>query len=296
MTVAEAIRQAAERLAATSDTARLDAELLMAHALDMARSDMLLRAMRDDAPAEFAALVERRAAHEPVAYIVGCQEFYGLDLIVSPGVLIPRGDSETLIEAARAHFANRAPRRILDLGTGSGALLLAALTAWPNAVGIGIDNSFAAVCVALENSLRLGVNPRPETADLLAAPTGISAVGRDGRARFRQASWKEPGWADGYEPFDLILCNPPYVEDGADLDPDVREYEPGEALFAGPDGLNDYRILIPQLPQLLAPEGVGVLEIGHKQADSVGEIARDAGFAVEIRRDLANRPRALVLT
>ncbi len=295
MGVSVALRQAAAKLAAASDTARLDAELLMAHALGVSRSDMLLRSMGDPVPEGFDALVQRRAKQEPVAYIIGRQEFCGLDLAVTHDVLIPRGDSETLIDAAGDRFDAAGPQRILDLGTGSGALLLAALVRWPGAVGVGIDRSFAAVLVALENSLRLGINQRPEASDLAQAPPGISAVGRLGRAQFRQVSWRERGWATNYEPFDLILCNPPYVEDDAELDPDVRDYEPASALFAGPEGLDDYRILIPQLRALMRENGVAIFEIGHRQAESVEAIARENGFAVELRRDLADRPRALVL-
>ncbi len=273
-TVAQAIRAAAERLAATSDTARLDAELLMAHALGMSRSDMLLRAMREPAPPAFARLVERRAGREPLAYIVGCQEFYGLQLAVGPAVLIPRGDSETLIEAAREILSERPPQRILDLGTGSGALLLAALSVWPEAQGIGIDASPAAVQVAMANA-----------AALMPAAD----------CRVLVADWREEGGLGALGRFDLILCNPPYVEDAAALDPDVRDHEPGSALFAGPEGLDDYRVLIPQLPALLAPGGSAVVEIGHRQAESVGTIARESGLAPVLRRDLAGRPRALIL-
>ena len=135
MTAGEAIRAAAERLAAISDTARLDAEVLMAHAFAVSRSDLLLRHMRDPEPAGFAALVERRATSEPVAYIVGHQDFFGLTLAVSPAVLIPRGDSEVLVEAALA--ARPDAVRVLDCGTGSGALLLAVLANIPGAKGIG---------------------------------------------------------------------------------------------------------------------------------------------------------------
>ncbi len=273
-TVAAAIRTATERLAAVSDTARIDAELLMAHALGMARSDMLLRAMRDPAPASFTALVDRRAAHEPVAYITGQQAFYGLEMAVTHAVLIPRGDSETLIEAAREAFTDRPPTRILDLGTGSGALMLAALSLWPDAEGVGIDASPAAVAVAAANADRL-----------------MSHV----RFRLIVADWRDSGWADALGAFDLILCNPPYVEDTAKLDADVRDHEPASALFAGPEGLDDYRTLIPQLPALLAPGGVAVIEIGHEQADAVAAIARRSGFTSMLRRDLARRPRALIL-
>ncbi len=272
--VAATIRAATDRLAATSDTARLDAELLMAHALGLSRSDMLLRAMRDTAPPDFARMIERRAAHEPVAYIVGRQEFYGLQLAVTPAVLIPRGDSETLIEAAREVLSDHPPQRILDLGTGSGALLLAALSLWPVAQAIGIDAS-------------------PEAAQVAGANASALMPGAD--CRVLVADWRAEGGLGELGRFDLILCNPPYIEDAAMLDPDVRDHEPPSALFAGPEGLDDYRVLIPQLPALLAPGGIAVFEIGHRQAESVGAIARESGLDPMLRRDLAGRPRALIL-
>lgn len=273
MRVGEAIREATQRLSATSDTARLDAELLMAHALGVSRSGLLLRHMRDAVPEGFQALVERRAAHEPVAHITGSQEFYGRDFVVGPQVLIPRGDSETLIDTA-LEVAPRA-ERVLDLGTGSGALLITALLELESASGIGIDASEAALEVARNNAQTLGL---------------IGA-----QARFRLRDWNEEGWADGLGTFDLILANPPYVEDAADLDPDVREYEPAGALFAGKEGLDDYRVLVPQLGKLLVPGGIAIVEIGHTQAEPVGKIAQSSEFAVEIRPDLANRPRCAVL-
>ena len=272
MTVGEAIRAAAERLAATTDTARLDAELLMAHALGMSRSDMLLRAMRDPAPEGFAALIERRASHEPVAYITGTAEFYGLTLAVTPATLIPRGDSETLIDAA-LELAGEAGRAI-DLGTGSGALLLALLANRAGWHGVGVDAS----------------------ADALAAAQGnAAALGLADRSAWHHRDWHAPGWADDLGTFDLILCNPPYVEAGAALDAQVRQYEPASALFAGPEGLDDYRVLIPQLGKLLSPGGDAIFEIGHAQAEAVSAIAAAAGFTPSLRHDLAGRPRALIL-
>ena len=272
MTAGEAIRAAAERLSAISDTARLDAEVLMAHAFGVSRSDLFLRHMRDPEPAGFAALVERRAASEPVAYIVGNQDFFGLTLAVSPAVLIPRGDSEVLVEAALAARPN--VKRVLDCGTGSGALLLAVLANLPGASGIGIDRSPEALAVARGN----------------AETTGLAD-----RAEMRMADWNQADWSAGLGQFDLILANPPYVEETAELAPSVRAYEPSGALFAGIEGLDAYRVLIPQLPDLLAQGGAALIEIGHAQAEPVTAIARGAGFTCRLHHDLGGRPRVLEL-
>mgnify|MGYP003144279314 FL=1 len=275
MTIADAIRAAAERLSATSDTARLDAELLMAHVLGVSRSQLLLLQMRDEAAphaAGFDRLVERRAAHEPVAHLLGVQEFFGLEFAVTPDTLIPRGDSETIVQAALDCAAQDA--RVLDMGTGSGALLLAFLHERPGARGVGIDASAAALAVASANGQRLGLAKR---------------------AQFVQANWLESGWEHDLGRFDLVLCNPPYVESDANLDPDVREFEPATALFAGPEGLDDYRAIVPQLGKLLVPGGVAIFEIGAGQAEAVGAIASESGFAAQTRRDLADRPRAMIL-
>ena len=271
-TISEALREAAARLSATSDTARLDAELLMAHAIGVYRSDLLLRHARDPVPLDFAGLINRRAAREPVAHILGEQEFYGRPFRVSAATLIPRGDSEVLVEAALA--LSPLPARVLDLGTGSGALLLSVL-AEGTAEGVGTDRSAAALEVARENANRLGL---------------------EDRARFELRDWHEARWADDLGQFDLVLCNPPYVESDAELDPDVRDYEPASALFAGVDGLDDYRALMPQLARLLTGDGVVIFEIGAAQADAVTALAAAEGYAVTLRRDLAGRARALVMT
>lgn len=270
MTIAQALREATARLAPTSDTARLDAEVLMAHALGCSRSDVLLRHMTGEAPASFTALIERRTAHEPVAYITGSQEFYGLDLTVSPAVLIPRGDSETLIEAAREALADTRPKRIIDLGTGSGALLLAALSLWPDAEGVGVERSAQALAIARANGAR-------------HAPT----------AQFIAGDWTRPGWSDDLGRFDLVLANPPYVEDAADLAPSVRAHEPAQALFAGAEGLDDYRVLIPQIPALLGDGGLAMVEIGWTQSDAVMALAHAAGLSAMLHHDLGGRPRAV---
>lgn len=270
--VAETLRHAAATLAAVSDTARLDAEVLMAHALGATRSDMLLRHMRDAAPDIFAALAARRMRHEPVAYITGHQEFYGRDFRVTPDVLIPRGDSETVVETA--FNAVSAPRRVLDCGTGSGALLLSVLAERAGAEGIGVDRSPAALAVAADNAARLGLGER---------------------AQMLLRDWDRPGWRDGLGQFDLILANPPYVEDDAPLAQSVRGYEPAGALFAGPEGLDAYRVLLAQFPELMTRDGVAVVEIGATQADAVEVIAADAGFVSTLHRDLGGRPRAVLI-
>jgi len=166
------------------------------------------------------------------------------------------------------------PRRVLDMGTGSGALLLTVLAERPQAHGIGIDASPGAIDVATENAIRLNAA---------------------GNAAFHVRDWREAGWAEDLGTFDFIMCNPTYVEADAQLDPDVRDYEPSTALFAGRDGLDDYRVLIPQIGKLLSDDGIAILEIGYTQAEAVTKLAETAGFAVEIRNDLANRPRCVVL-
>lgn len=269
-TVAEAIRDATQILGAGTDTARRDAEFLMAQALGTSRSDLFLHRMAEVMPPAFSGLVARRVLHEPVAYIRGFQEFFGLDFTVSPAVLIPRGDSETLVEAA----LNARPdaRRVLDCGTGSGALLLAVLNELPLATGIGIDRSEPALAVARDNAVRLGLSSR----------STLSA-----------ADWTAPGWAQAFGLFDLVLANPPYIEDAASLDPDVRDHEPAEALFAGPDGLDAYRALVPQLPGLLAGKGVALVEIGATQAAAVTAMGAAAGLSAQLHLDLAGRPRVI---
>ncbi|WP_375382112.1 peptide chain release factor N(5)-glutamine methyltransferase [uncultured Sphingomonas sp.] len=269
-TIRHAVTAAAARFG-FSHTPRLDAELLMAHALGTTREAVLLSRLDDPAPSGFAALADRRAACEPVAYITGTRAFWTIDLAVGPGVLIPRADTETLIEAAVAHFAGTpGPRTVLDLGTGSGALLLAALAEWPETRGVGIDASDAALAIAGDNARRLGV------AD---------------RVAIRHGDWAGTGQA-----FDLILCNPPYVVDSATLPDEVVRFEPASALFAGPDGLDDYRLIAPALRPQIAPGGVACIEIGAGQGETAAALFRAQGLSVAVRRDLAGRDRCLVVT
>ena len=271
-TIGERLRIAAAELAEVSPSARFDVELLMAAALGVSRSELLLRHMQGAVPRGFDRLHRRRLAHEPVAYILGSAEFYGLEFCVTPAVLIPRADSETLIDAAIAAFTDQPPRRVLDCGIGSGALLLAALAQWPEATGVGIDCSVEALAVASENARRLGL---------------------DRRAQLRERNWDSTGWAADLGWFDLVLANPPYVEIDAPLARGVRDHEPAGALFAGADGLDAYRVLVPQLPALLAPGGVALVEIGSRQAEAVMALAADSGLSADLRHDLAGKPRAL---
>lgn len=271
LSVRAALNAGASRLAPHSDTPRLDAELLMAYALGVEREALLLVAGDRQAPAAFENLVTRREAGEPVAYITGRRGFWTIDLEVGPGVLVPRPDSETLIEAALSHFGAHGPKRIIDLGTGPGTLLLAALDQWPKATGVGVDSSQAALDFARRNAERLGLS---------------------GRAAFRQGDWAEAI----EERFDLILCNPPYVESGADLPRDVAEWEPAEALFAAADGLSEYRRLAPEIPRLLAPGGLACLELGAGQRDQVARLFDGAGLTLSSLRDLKNIERCLLLS
>jgi release factor glutamine methyltransferase len=267
--IRHALAAATRQLALVTPTARLDAELLMAHALAATRDALLLRHLDDPVPPAFAPLLARRMTHEPIAYITGTRDFWTIDLRVGPGALVPRADSETLLEAALDHFANAAPRTILDLGTGPGSLLLAALDQWPGATGLGIDASEAALVYARANAERLGLA---------------------GRARFAIGDW-----ARGIDArFDLVLANPPYIGTAEALPAEVRDHEPAEALFAGPDGLDEYRAIVPVLPRLLAAGGAAILEIGATQADAVAALVTAAGLAPSLRRDLAGLPRAIV--
>ena len=254
-----------------------DARILLAHALG--RPGERLYGLEDlpvdgAEAARFARMITRRQAREPVSRIVGWRGFWDLELELGPATLDPRPDSETLVEAVQAGFPDRHARlSILDLGTGTGCLLLAALRLYPRATGLGIDLSDACVTVARNNAGRHGL------AD---------------RARFRAGNWCR-GIEDRFE---VILCNPPYVASGtiATLEPEVAVHDPALALDGGSDGLGCYRELAPQLARRLADGGRVFLEIGHDQRDGVAQIALDAGLApLAVRRDLAGRDRCLVL-
>jgi release factor glutamine methyltransferase len=271
MTIRDALKAAAAQLESVSATPKLDAELLTAHALGISRDQLLLNGLEGPVPPGLDALVRRRLAHEPIAYITGWRDFWTLTLAVGAGVLVPRPDSEILIEAAIAHFSHRPPTQILDLGTGSGALLLAALSHWSDAKGLGVDRSPAA---------------------LTYARTNADACGLGDRASFVEGNWGRS--LDGQ--FDLILCNPPYIRADASLPPDVAGHEPQAALYAGVDGLADYRVLTQDIPRLLAPDGCACLELGFDQAEAVERLFDLGDVQIDLFQDLGGRDRCLRLT
>jgi release factor glutamine methyltransferase len=262
--------------AAGIEDARSEAWLLLAAATGRSRAELIAGAAPPMSPVEeerLEALAARRLAREPMAYILGTREFWSLPLQVTPAVLVPRPESETVVEAALAEIADRAaPLRILDLGTGSGCLLLALLSELPQASGLGVDRSAAALAIAGTNAERLGLAER--------------------------AAFREGDWGRGLEDrFDLIVSNPPYVArtDRESLAPEVRAFEPEGALFAGPDGLSAYHALAPDCARLLADDGVVLLEIGQGQGVSVAGIMRQHGLAlVASRPDLAGIERCLI--
>jgi release factor glutamine methyltransferase len=263
--------------AACVESPRLEARLLLGHAIGLRAEDLLRdpgRPVPPEAAARFADLLRRRLEHVPVAHLLGEREFWSLPFRVSPATLIPRPDSEALIEAAVAAFPDRgAVRNILDLGTGTGCLLLAALTEFPWAAGLGVDLVPEAAALAAENARRLGLAGR---ARFIAGEWGAALAGR----------------------FDLVLCNPPYVESAAipALMPEVARHEPASALDGGPDGLGAYRAVLQGLAALLAPGGRAVLELGEGQRSAVGSLAERRGFRVfACGRDLGGVERALVI-
>jgi release factor glutamine methyltransferase len=261
--------------AAGFDTPVLDARLIVQHALGIGWDTLYLKEdqpLTEDERARLEAELTRRIAHEPVSRIVGRRHFWTLDLAVSPDTLDPRADTESLIETVVAAIPERSqPLRILDLGTGTGAILLALLAEYPNAAGLGVDLSEGALDVARINAESHGLGAR--------------------------ASFAAGRWADGLAgPFDVIVSNPPYIESGdlAGLAPEVREHDPVLALDGGADGLDAYRAIVPAIPALLSSGGFVVLEIGAGQADAVTRIACENGLApIGRRADLGGIERAL---
>ncbi|MCE2563864.1 peptide chain release factor N(5)-glutamine methyltransferase [Komagataeibacter sp. FNDCF1] len=252
-----------------------EARLLAAHAAGTDLAGLLrIDVLDDTAHAMFTRVLARRLNHEPMAYITGQAGFWSLDLAVSPATLIPRADSETLIEAVLHHLPDRTrPLRVLDIGTGTGCLVLAVLAEYPHATGIGTDINPQAARLAACNAMRNGLGSRCMTLCC--------------------------NWADATGgPFDLVLSNPPYIAHAelSGLMPDVVEHEPIRALDGGADGLVAYRALAADLPTLLAPGGIAVLELGIGQDHSVPALMQRSGLEVmEVRPDLGGTGRALVI-
>ncbi len=272
-TIAQAVRDAAARLDGITDNPRLEARLLLGHALALSQNDLIRDPGRAVDPAGFDNLVARRSRREPLALILGQREFWSMAFNVSAATLIPRPESETLVEAALMAFTDQAPpEQILDLGTGTGCLLLALLKEFPSAFGVGLDLGPEAAKLAGGNAARLGL------AD---------------RAAFVVGDWMAPVAGR----FDLIVCNPPYITrpDLADLMPEIALHEPRRALDGGPDGYAAYRAILPDLRNHLTPKGVAIIELGFGQAIYVSDMARNLGFTAAVRADLAKVPRALVL-
>lgn len=296
-TVGAATRALARRLAdAGVDEPAVDARLLVATATGLDMAAILAfpeRRMAPDAHARLAAFAARRTAREPVSRIVGQRGFYGLDLAVAPATLDPRPDTETVVTAVLDHVRHqgleRAPLRILDLGTGSGAILLALLANLPEATGLGTDISADALAVAAANAKRHGLADRAEF------------IASDWLASIPQTAC----------PFDVVVSNPPYIPAAivATLEPEVRLYDPPAALIGGDDGLDAYRRIVSQAGAVMRSGALIALEIGHDQADAVSALLVDAGFEVgcgasrqgrgpadAVRYDLAGHPRCVCAT
>jgi len=267
----QALEAARARLAAASKNPRRDAEVLLARVLGWDQAALLAHPERILSPAElgkYESFLTRRAASEPIQYITGEQEFFGLLFEVSPDVLIPRPETEHLVEAVLERVVREAKVRIVDVGTGSGAVAVALAHALPRAQVTAVDLSPAALEVARRNAQRHGLSQRMTflQSDLLAA-------------------------IDGAE-FDVVVSNPPYVAEGEVLEPQVSNYEPHSALYAGPTGLEIYERLIPQAGRVLRPQGWLMLEVGYGQQPAVEGLLRGWN-AVSFVRDLRGIPRVV---
>jgi release factor glutamine methyltransferase len=259
------------------ESAELDSRILLCHAAGIEPVEFVARADQEaghDLVERVWQLTERRLKGEPVARITGKKEFWSHEFRLGPDTLVPRPDSETIVEAALAARPDRnAPLSVLDLGTGAGILLAAILLERPNAHGIALDRNEGALRVARSN---------------------LAVLGLASRAAFVCGDW---GAALGQK-FDLVVSNPPYIESSSipSLRIEVRAYDPAMALDGGTDGLDAYRAICAGLPRLLAEEGIAVFELGMGQQSAVSAIARAAGLIInDVKTDLAGCPRALVL-
>ena len=255
----------------------LDARLLLCHATGLTHEAYVAGlddALAAEAAAQFGAFIERRLAGEPVSRIIGIREFYGRSFRIDASTLDPRPDTETLVEAALGLVDREAPLSILDLGTGSGCILVTLLAELTQASGVGVDVSLPALEQARANAHALGVG---------------------NRASFAASDWLEA--VEGS--FDLVVANPPYLSaaDMAALSPEVRDHDPGTALDGGPDGLSAYRGIVPSLRKALRPGGFALFEIGPGQAQAVlhllAEVGLEVGERQQLWRDLAGRSRVV---
>jgi release factor glutamine methyltransferase len=282
MSLRQTITAAAARIAAKPELqpdAYRDAELLLLHTLDLPRTALILdpnRPLTKTEQATYDRAIDRRAASEPIQYITGEQEFYGLKLRVTPAVLIPRPETELLVEAVLQRLPSEQPLRIADIGTGSGAISIALAVHRPHAQITTLDISPAALAIARENAATHAVANRIRflESDLLSAVADSDS--------------EDP-------PFDAIVSNPPYVPetDRATLHPQVRDHEPATALFAGPDGLGIYTRLIPQAHAALPPGGLLALEFGHSQRDALAALLNHWKDVVFLN-DLQQIPRVVL--
>ena len=260
------------------DSPRASAEILLAHALELQRIDLYVRYDQPLRPAEldrYKSLIRRRIQREPVAYIIGEREFWSLSLFVSPAVLIPRPETESLVEAAMAALPENEPVRIWEPGTGSGAVSVAIARERSHCRIFSSDRSLEALAVARQNAVRHEV---------------IDRIG------FFAADWFEAFCRRG-RPFDAVVSNPPYIRraDMEKLAPEIARFEPSQALDGGPDGLDAVRRLIREAPRYLSPEGMLLLEIGYDQGPAVLDIVKNSGeyAAPKILKDYGGNPRVL---
>ena len=279
-TIGDAVRSIAHHLEqAGIDEAVSEARLIIGHALDLTRSEVIGRKdekLSENQMIRCLSLTKRRSACEPMAYLIGEKEFWSLPFTVSQETLIPRPDSETLISAVLDHSRKAGtPKRLLDIGTGSGCLLAALLSEWPRATGIGIDSNNGAVTVARQN---------------------LDTLGLAGRCDIVEATW--PTYCPG-EKFDLIIANPPYIPtvDIPSLNRDVRDYEPLSALDGGPDGLAIHREIADNAGAVLETDGLIAVEFGFGQSGEIKLLYGAAGFnPTQIHTDLSGTDRCLLAT
>ncbi len=280
MNVKDLLKQLRLRFAAAGlDTPDLDARILVRHVLSLSDAD-LITGQAQATPAQLSALetaAARRLAGEPVSRILGFREFWGLRFKITPDTLDPRPDTERLVEMAVESMKDNPPRKILDLGTGTGCILLSLLSEFPEATGIGIDINQGAVDVSREN---------------------MESIGLSGRASFRQGNWTD-SLTESEGPFDLIVSNPPYIPESAieSLAAEVRNHDPILALAGGKDGLDPYRILVTEIKKFLSPQGRAFFEIGQNQHADLARLVEESGLRlVRIGADYAGILRVVEIS